>query len=383
MDGIMILDKRKTNNERNVICFYPGTIGGGGIARVFFNLMQTMLDDGIEVHLFLNNSSGNLYSQIPEGTKVFFGNGSVKNSFLAVFRYLRQNKPQALITAHAHVNIASIIITKLAFVPTKLIATIHTATSRDDKSGKPIIKRLNTISSRLIYPLADEIIAVSDAVADDLAKYLKMKRDRIKTIYNPVVTQKMLRLSQEKAEHPFFEQDKPVIISVGRLSEQKDFANLINAFAILKKEIDAKLIILGEGEDREDLEKQVKELGLENDIDLAGFVDNPYAFMAASELFVSSSGWEGLPTVLIEAMACGSNVVATDCPGGTVEILNSGKYGELVAVADSEALAKAIVKTLKNPSPKEKLVQRAKEFSDRAATDKYLELVKENLLVRA
>ncbi|HHO56369.1 MAG TPA: glycosyltransferase, partial [Trueperaceae bacterium] len=248
MDGVMTLDK--TRQQKQIICFYPGTIGGGGIARVFFNLIQTMLNDGIEVHLFLNDKSGNLYSQIPEGTKIFFGNGSVKNSLWPLLRYLRKYKPQALITAHAHVNIAAIVITKLALVPTKLVATIHTATSRDDKAGKPLRKKLNTISSRLIYPLADEIIAVSDAVADDLAKYLKMKRSRIKTIYNPVVTQKLLRLSQEKAEHPYFEQGKPVLISVGRLSEQKDFPNLINAFAVVKKEIDAKLIILGEGEDR-------------------------------------------------------------------------------------------------------------------------------------
>jgi len=383
MDGVMLLDDSRTKEDKELICFYPGTIGGGGIARVFFNLMQTMLDDGIEVHLFLNNKSGNLYSQIPEGTKVFFGEGSVKKSFFALHRYLRQNKPQALITAHAHVNIASIVINKLTFVPTKLIATIHTATSRDDKAGKPIIKRLNTISSRLIYPLADEIIAVSDAVADDLAKYLKMNRNRIKTIYNPVVSPKMLKLSLEKAQHPFFEGDKPVLISVGRLSEQKDFPNLINAFAIVKKEIDAKLIILGEGEDRAVLEKQIKELKLENDIDLAGFVDNPYAFMAASDLFVSSSAWEGLPTVLIEAMASGTNVVATDCPGGTSEILENGKYGQLVPVADSNALAAAIVLSLANPIFQEVVQKRAKEFSSQAATRQYLKLAKDMQALRA
>ena len=378
MDGVMTLDK--TRQQKQIICFYPGTIGGGGIARVFFNLIQTMLNDGIEVHLFLNNKSGNLYSQIPEGTKVFFGNGSVKNSLLPLLKYLHKYKPQALITAHAHVNIAAIVITKLALVPTKLVATIHTATSRDDKAGKPLRKKLNTISSRLIYPLADEIIAVSDAVADDLAKYLKMKRSRIKTIYNPVVTQKLLRLSQEKAEHPYFEQDKPVLISVGRLSEQKDFPNLINAFAVVKKEIDAKLIILGEGEDRAALEKQIKDLKLENDIDLAGFVDNPYAFMAASRLFVSSSAWEGLPTVLIEAMAAGTNVVATDCPGGTAEILENGKYGKLVPVADSKALAKAIISSLNKPISQTKVLKRAKEFSDSAATEQYLKLLEDRAL---
>ena len=362
-------------NKNGIICFYPGSIGGGGIARVFFNLMQTMLDDGIEVHLFLDNQSGNLYSQIPNGVKVFLGKGSVRKSAWAFRSYLRAKRPIALITAHAHVNIASIIIKKLAFVPTKLIATIHTATSRDDKAGKPIVKKLNTLSSRIIYPLADEIVAVSNAVADDLARYLKMNRSRIKTIYNPVVTKSLLEKAAQKAEHRFFDADVPVLISVGRLSEQKDFPNLIKAFYIVKKQLDARLIILGEGEDRKALEDLVQDLQLSDFIDMPGFVDNPYAFMAASDLFVSSSAWEGLPTVLIEAMASGSNVVATDCPGGTSEILEAGKYGAMVPVNNSQALAEAIINTLAKPPDESLVAKRARSFSDRVATDNYLKLI--------
>lgn len=369
-----------TENENRIICFYPGSIGGGGIARVFFNLMQTMLDDGIEVHLFLDNSSGNLYSHIPEGVKVFFGKGSVKKSFWAFRGYLQEHKPKAIITAHAHVNIASIVIKKLAFVSSKLIATIHTATSRDDKAGKPLVKGFNTIISRLIYPLADEIVAVSDAVADDLAKYLKMDRSRIKTIYNPVVTKALLEKASIKAKHKYFDLGVPVLVSVGRLSEQKDFPNLIKAFAKVKKRIDARLIILGEGEDRSVLENLISELNLTEFVDLPGFVDNPYAFMAAADLFVSSSAWEGLPTVLIEAMAAGTNVVATDCPGGTGEILAGGRYGTMVPINNSQALAEAIINALAKPMNESIVAKRARSFSDRAATDNYLRLIDKALL---
>ena len=360
---------------RRRIAFYPGSIGGGGIARVFFNLMQTMLDDGIEVQLFLDNKSGALFSQIPEGVDLFFGRGKVKNSFLALRRFLQKEQPEALISAHAHVNIASVLALRTIKVPTKSIITIHTATSRDDRSGKPLRKRLNTLSSRLIYPLADNIVAVSDAVADDLAKYLKMDRKRIKTIYNPVVTPALLRKAAETAEHRFFGQALPVIISVGRLSEQKDFPNLLRAFALLKRQLDSRLIILGEGEDRTMLENMRSELGLDGYVDLPGFVDNPYAFMAASDLFVSSSAWEGLPTVLIEAMAAGANVVATDCPGGSREILDNGKYGAMVPVGDSEALAEAMLAALREPLDKNLLSKRAMSFSARAATENYLSLI--------
>lgn len=353
------------------ICFYPERLQSG-IGRVTLNLASSMLERGVQVDMILTKREGALVEQIPEGVRVIEGKGSVGRSLGTLYHYLRREKPDALVTAHTHVNIVSIALCKLAFVPTKVMVTIHTATSRDDESGKSKRKRLNKALSKLTYPFADHIVAVSSPVADDLAEYLGLKRERIEVIYNPVVGQAMLDKSKSDVEHPFFESGEQVILSVGRLTEQKDYATLLRAFQKLREHKKAKLIILGEGEEREALEKLAQSLGVNQALDLPGFLPNPYAFMRKADLFVSSSAWEGLPTVMIEALALGLPVVATDCPGGTREILENGKVGRLTAVADAPALATAMLESLNSQTNTLELEKRGLSFSEDASADHYL-----------
>jgi glycosyltransferase involved in cell wall biosynthesis len=201
------------------------------------------------------------------------------------------------------------------------------------------------------YPWADAIVAVSKGVADDLARVARLPRDRIKVIYNPVVTEALFRKAEEPLEHPWFLSGcPPVILGVGRLTAAKDFPTLIRAFARVRESQLARLLILGEGEKRDSLEKLVRELRLERDVSMPGFMDNPYAYMRKSSIFVLSSCWEGLPNVLIEAMACGCQVISTNCPSGPEEILRGGHYGKLVPVGDAEALAKAILANFDKPT---------------------------------
>jgi len=200
---------------------------------------------------------------------------------------------------------------------------------------------------RLFYPWADKVVAVSKGVADDLVRITRLPKDKIQVIYNPVVTSEFFIKAEEPLDHPWFKPgEPPVILGVGRLTEAKDFPTLIRAFTLVRKERPARLMILGEGEDRPKLDALVKELGLEKDVALPGFVENPYKYMKRAAVFVLSSKWEGLPTVLIEAMALGTPVVSTACPSGPSEILEGGKWGRLVPVGDVEALAKAIVEAL-------------------------------------
>ncbi|NJS16372.1 MAG: glycosyltransferase [Nostocaceae cyanobacterium CSU_2_110] len=173
----------------------------------------------------------------------------------------------------------------------------------------------------------------------------------------------------------FEKNSPPVFLAVGRLTEQKDFSTLIKAFSLVRKEKLARLIILGEGEARGQLEATIKNLGISEDVLLPGFTDNPYAYMYNANAFVLSSRWEGLPTVLIEAMACGCPVVATDCPSGPQEILAAGKYGELVCCGDVLALSKAMLNVLDNPINSEILTQRTQDFSFDKAVSRYLELI--------
>lgn len=198
----------------------------------------------------------------------------------------------------------------------------------------------------------------------------------MRVIHNPVVTPKLFEQAKEPIDREWFKDGAPpVILGVGRLSLQKDFPTLIRAFTIVRKQLPARLMILGEGEERPQIEAMIKELGLASEVALPGFVSNPYAFMSRAAVFVLSSVYEGLPTVLIEAMAVGTPVVSTDCPSGPREILGFGKYGMLVPVRDFEALANAIVTTLSDQTDVEGLRQQAQKFSLENTVNGYLELI--------
>jgi glycosyltransferase involved in cell wall biosynthesis len=229
--------------------------------------------------------------------------------------------------------------------------------------------------ARWLYPQAHRVVAVSHGVATDILHLYQLPTAKVAVIYNPVVTPELIARSWEAVEHPWLAAgEPPIILGVGRLTAQKDFATLIRAFARVRQHDEARLIILGEGEHRPILEQLIGELGLQAWVALPGFVENPYAWMRRAAVFVLSSRWEGLPTVLIEAMACGTPVVATDCPSGPREILEGGKWGKLVPVGDAVGLAEAICQTLKEGSPSD-LSIRASDFSLERAVESYLQVL--------
>jgi glycosyltransferase involved in cell wall biosynthesis len=207
----------------------------------------------------------------------------------------------------------------------------------------------------------------------------------IRVIYNPVVTPEVLKKAKEPVAHPWFAQgEPPVLLGVGRLVKQKDFATLVRAFALVRQRRPARLMILGDVDKREplikpQLEALVRELGLEGEVMLPGFVDNPHAYMAKAAVFVLSSIYEGFGNVVAEALAAGTPVVSTDCESGPAEILDNGKYGRLVLVGDAEALADAILATLNEPTDPEVLQERSRVFSIEKVIDQYLEVLSEVL----
>ena len=200
---------------------------------------------------------------------------------------------------------------------------------------------------------ADAVVAVSRGVADDLVEHAPKCRDRIHVIYNPIITADIVSLAKQAVEHPWFGPgEAPVVLGVGRLSEQKDFATLIRAFALVRRRRPVRLLILGEGEERARLEALVAELGLAQDVSLPGYAENPYKYMSKSALFVLSSGWEGFGNVLVEALAVGTSVLTTDCKDGPHEILETAQRGRLVQVGDFEAMAKEMLELLdEKPEP--------------------------------
>ncbi len=347
------------------VTLFVGNLAGGGAERVFVSLANEMAGRGVEVDMLLAQASGPFLSQLsPSVNVVNLGVPRAIFSLPAVARYLRKSQPSALICCLPVTSMIGIIAQKLSRIQCRVIATEHGFASRPQNSIK---HRALLALMRQIYGHADGVVAVSEGVAKDLARKLNLPDKSITTIYNPVVSQEMIDRGSDELRWDFHE---PVIISVGRLTEAKDYPTLLKAFAHFRKQRKSTLVILGEGELREDLEALAKSLGVWQDVHMPGFVDNPYSWMKKADLFAMSSKWEGLPTVLIEALALGVPIVSTDCPSGPREILEQGRWGRLVPIGDDAAMAKAWVDVLN--SARVPSTERAKDFSVELAATRYL-----------
>ncbi len=299
----------------------------------------------------------------------------------ALAEYLERQRPDALISAAPNCNLAAVWAKRLARVPTRVLISERTAPSEMLSKSKNWRARFLPGLMQRTYQQADVIVAVSRALADNLAAVTGIPRTRIKAIYNPVVGPEIAEAAAVAPSHPWFAPDQPpVILAVGRLSDQKDYPTLIQAFAEVRRSRHVRLVIFGAASDaqktaqrRGELTALATELGVGEDVDVPGFTANPYSYMARAAALVLSSRYEGLPGVLIQAMACGCPVVSTDCPSGPAEILEGGRYGPLVPIGDVPALAAALVQVLDTPLDAETLKRRADDFSVDHAVDGYLD----------
>ena len=268
----------------------------------------------------------------------------------AVAAYLRRERPDAILAVRDRAIRAALLARRLSGVRVKLVGNLHTNLSAALEKKPPLLRWLRCQPMRWIYPGVDRIIAVSEGVAQDILKITGLPKERVVAIPNPVIGADLFAKSRQPAEHPWFaDGGPPVILGSGRLTEQKDFSTLIRAFASVRAQRECRLVILGEGGLRAQLEALVAELKLGTSVSVPGFIANPYPCMAKSALFVLSSIWEGSPTVLTEALALGVPVVATDCPSGPRETLAGGRYGRLVPMGDQQHLAEAMLETLRHP----------------------------------
>ena len=358
------------------IAFFMDALHGGGAEKVVVNLLEGLVKrDEFDLDLVLATKKGPYLDRVPQQVRIVdLKRDRTMAATLPLMSYLRKYQPWVLIGNMGHVNVVASMAKELAQIPTRLLLVEHNTLS----VNKSNLKRAGLVRTLMkwLYPRADAVAGVSVGVARDLEHQLRLGKETVKVLYNPVVNEDLIAQSRADLDHPWFSaKTPPVFLAVGRLNQQKNFSNLLNAFALVKKQQDARLIILGEGSERESLEQIVDRLKLRKDVLLPGFVKNPYAYMKRASCFVLSSKYEGLPTVLIEAMACGCPVVATDCPSGPDEILKHGTYGALVPIENSEALAQAMVETLENPPSKELLIERADKYSTEKVVATYLSLL--------
>jgi glycosyltransferase involved in cell wall biosynthesis len=222
------------------------------------------------------------------------------------------------------------------------------------------------------YARADAIVALSEAGADALRRLLRPRAPRIEAIPNPVVER--IWLDDLEGRGGRSARDLPLVLGVGRLVKQKDFATLIRAFAIVRAARPCRLVLLGEGAERPRLEALASRLGVAVDIEMPGEVDDVADRMRRADLLVSSSLWEGMQAVLIEALAAGCPVVATDCPGGARETLEGGRLGALVPVRAPAAMAQAMLGQLDSPPDPRMLAAAARRFMPDGKAERYLSL---------
>jgi glycosyltransferase involved in cell wall biosynthesis len=352
----------------HIALFLP-SLDGGGAERMMVQLAIGFASLGLKVDIVLVKAQGVYLSQVPVSVRVV--NLHARNtytSFPKLFSYLRREKPTVILSTLPLTDLIILLARRLACVPSRIVLRCPTTVSLLPRSAAK--KALERLLLAWIYPWSDAIIAVSHGVAQDLSSYAGIPLNQIHTIYNPVITFKILEMAKEPVNHPWFGQAAagnaalPVILGLGRLSQEKNFPTLIRAFAIVRQEMPCRLVILGEGKDRQQLEELAHNLDERGeaaaDVFMPGFVENPFAYMNKADVFVLSSVFEGLPGSLIQAMACGCPVVSTDCPHGPAEILKAGEYGYLVPIGDARAMADAIRRVLSGDvrkPPPEWLVQ--------------------------
>lgn len=362
------------------VCFFLNNLNGGGAERVVVKLLNELVDEDIDIELVLSQMTGPYLSELNTSIKVVDLN--CKSKLLAIFKlssHLRKTKPNIIFSTITGANIIALLAKSISFVNCKSIIREANTPSMEDKHLGIKAKVLSKLAKKL-YPFADCIVCVSkDSHADFVGFFKDVDANKIKVIYNPVVDTEFLTKMQQKPAitTPWIEKF-PYFLGVGRLSEQKDFHSLIHAFSIVREKHVCKLIILGEGPLRESHTNEIVKLKLSQDVWMPGFVENPYPYMREADAFVLSSRWEGLPNVLIQALATGTQIISTNCPSGPREILQDGELGKLVTVGDVSRMADAMIDSLESPTPfttKQNAVAFAQEtFNTQFIKMKYLEL---------
>nr|WP_218915048.1 glycosyltransferase [Desulfurivibrio alkaliphilus] len=350
------------------------TSGHSGVDRVVQNLLPEFGRTSHRFDLLQIRGHGPYLEEVPDNVRVIRLPVSSKKTVLpCLLWYLWRHRPQAMLTANHELNRALLLARRLTGVPTRVVIRMGMSVTAKGKDLKPAQRKALFASMRRWYPLADAAVTPSQGVADDLIEIAGVQPERLSVIRNPIVNARFFRLAAEPVAHPWYgKADNPVILGVGSLEPRKDFATLIQAFALVRRDRRCCLIILGKGRQRSELLALAAQLGVADDVDLPGFDPNPYRHMQQAGLFVLASQREGASAVIVEALACGTPVVSTDCPSGPAETLANGRYGRLVPVGDVQAMAQAINATLKAPPDPDFLRQAVVANHTEVAAGQYL-----------
>ncbi len=362
--------------EKPRIACFLATSGHSGVDRIARNLLPGFAQAGYPVDLLKIRNHGPVLSQpLPENLRVIeFQASHVYSALPELMRYLRSHKPEVLMADKDRVNRTAMLARQLSARDVRLVLRLGTTVSRNLASRSRFDRFIQRNSMKYLYRHADALLVPSVGAADDFADYVGFDRSRIAVVPSPIITPRFYDLLHQPLDHPWFRPgEPPVILGVGELCRRKDFTTLIRAFAQIADRVEHRLVILGEGRARARLEAEVNRLNLTHRVLLPGFVDNPYPYMKASALFVLSSLWEGLGAVIVEALAAGTPVVATDCPSGPAELLEGLPGDPLATPGDARGLAEAMWRQLENPASPQRLQASVARYGLENSVERYLE----------
>ncbi len=371
-------------DNRKKILFIILSLTGGGAERVLLNILKDVDRNKFIISLVLFEKKGVYLEQVPRDIKIYDLNKKNRFSFFELifklaYKIYPEIKPDIVVSFLGYANCITIISRIIAFV-FKSAVIISEQNHRLLSLRFQRFKILKACLIKKLYPRADIIIAASKGVREDLINSFSVSAKKIRVIYNCARVSLIKDLSRQPV-NDYFAEEISTIIACGRLTYQKNYPLLFQAFSKVLKENDARLLILGEGEEKNKLKSLANELGIQENVEFLGFKNNPFKYIAKSDIFVLSSLYEGFPNVIIEAMACGTAVVSTDCPSGPNEIITDGVNGLLVPVGDENAMAEAILKLIKDESLRRCLVEsgrkRAEDFRVEKMVSEYEKVFEE------
>lgn len=356
----------------------------GGLEQVLATLAAFLTEQGVPTTLVARS-----FEQPPQPSPLSFGTQALPGSSLIGFiigltRAIRRDRPTHIITSANDIACLAVLLKLLLRRRPHIIITQHLTVSPEVSraSGMRKLKlQLIRLAMRALYPRADCMIAVSSGVASDLAQQLDIPRTSITTIHNPIIDAHMASRIDEALpnDYPWAHRTVPLIVFAGRLEPVKRVDLLLEAFAQVQGQTGARLLILGAGSLLDELKRHAARLQVAEDVLFFGHAPNILPLLKSSDVLVLPSDYEGFGNVLVEAMACGTQVIATDCPSGPAEILENGRYGQLVPTNSVPALVDALRKALNREFevPADELHRRARHFTVERAGKAYLKLLRE------
>ena len=363
------------HNGKRIAVLLPD-LRGGGAERVSIDLAKEFEHSGLVPEFVLMQAQGEFLAETEAAFLIHsLDCARVRQVPLALARYLRNQRPDALLATMWPLTVIAPMAQKLSGHHCRVLVSEHCILSAQYRSWGGIHRALMRKSMTMGYRWADARVSVSSGVADDIAYLSGLPREAFSVIHNPILPPDTPSDTAIAEAHRLWNGPEGArIVSVGSIKPEKNHSLLMRAFALLNRS-EARLMFVGEGKGRDALLSLARDLGVDDRVILAGFQPDPTPFYKTADLFVLSSDYEGFGNVIVEAMACGTPVVSTDCPSGPREILENGRFGRLVPVGDAEALSNAMGSALDRPEDSDALKRRAADFAPEIAAHKYLNLL--------